>query len=303
VIGAGPGGLSVALNLVRARRRTLVLDSNRPRNAATLHSHGFLTRDGVSPLELRKLGRAEIEAYPEGEFQLAMAQGIQPAADGFTVAATGVRGAPNRTVTTRTVVIATGVVEVMPELPSLRAFYGTSAHSCMECDGYEARDQPLALIGETDDLAERALLLAQWSGDIVVFTNAAGTLTDAEEALLAERGIRVERKRIADVEGDRTGLTGIRLTDGDVIPRSVAFIRPEYRPSLSFAEGLSLQTNEEGFVETDPEGRTSLLGIYAAGDSTHPGPQQLIIAAGAGARVAATVNRDLALATPVPSRA
>jgi thioredoxin reductase len=303
VIGAGPGGLSVALNLVRARRRTLVLDSNRPRNAATLHSHGFLSRDGISPLELRKLGRAEIEAYPEGEFQLALAQSIRPGEDGFTVAATGVRGAPNRTVTTRTVVIATGVVEVMPVLPSLRAFYGTSAHSCMECDGYEARDRPLALIGETDDLAERALLLAQWSPDIVVFPNGVGTVTDADEALLASRGIRVERRRIEDVEGDRTGLTGIRLVDGEVIPRSVAFIRPVYRPSLAFAADLPLDTNAEGFVTTDPEGRSSLPGIYAAGDSTHPGPQQLIIAAGAGARVAATVNRDLALAVPTPTRA
>ncbi|WP_108249944.1 NAD(P)/FAD-dependent oxidoreductase [Planctomonas deserti] len=301
VIGAGPGGLSVALNLVRARRRTLVLDSNRPRNAATLHSHGFLTRDGVSPLELRKLGQAEIEAYPEGEFQLALAKSITPAADGFTVAATGVRGAPNRTVTTRTVVIATGVVEVMPELPSLRAFYGTTAHSCMECDGYEARDKPLALIGETDDLAERALLLAQWSPDIVVFPNGVGTVTDADEALLAERGIRVERRRVADVEGDRTGLTGIRLEDGEVIPRSVAFLRPIYQPSLAFATDLGLDTNDEGFVTTDAHGRSSLPGVYAAGDSTQPGPQQLIIAAGAGARVAATVNRDLALAAPAPS--
>jgi thioredoxin reductase len=296
VIGAGPGGLSVALNLVRARRRTLVLDSNRPRNAATLHSHGFLTRDGISPLELRNLGRAEIEGYPDGEFQLALAQSVTASDGGFTVVARGVRGAPNRTVRTRTVVISTGVIEVMPPLPSLRAFYGTTVHSCIECDGYESRDRPVALIGETDDLAERAILLAQWSADLIVFTNGADVITPDEEAQLASRGIAVERRPVADVDGDRTGLTGIRLQDGTVVPRSAGFVRPVYQPSMAFAADLALKTNDEGFVTTDAHGRTSRAGVYAAGDSTQPGPQQLIIAAGAGARVAATVNRDLVFA-------
>ena len=296
VIGAGPGGLSVALNLVRARRRTLVLDSNRPRNAATLHSHGFLTRDGISPLELRALGRAEIEAYPDAEFQLALAESVTASDGFFTVVARGVRGAPNRTVRTRTVVIATGVIELMPELPSIRAFYGTTLHSCIECDGYENRDRPLALIGESDDLAERALLLAQWSPDVIVFTNGIGVVTPDEESALAARGIAVERRRIVDVVGDRTGVTGVQLADGTVVPRSAGFLRPVYAPSLAFAEALGLETNDEGFVTTDAQGRTSLTGIYAAGDSTQPGPQQLIIAAGAGARVAATVNVDLAFA-------
>lgn len=300
VIGAGPGGLSVALNLVRARRRTLVLDSNRPRNAATLHSHGFLARDGISPLELRAIGRAEIESYPDAEFQLALTESVAASGHGFTVVARGVRGAPNRTVHARVVVLATGVIEVMPELPSLRVFYGTSLHSCIECDGYENRDKPLALIGETDDLADRAILLSQWSRDIVVFTNGVGVVSAEDEAVLGGRGIRVERRRIADVVGDRALLIGVRLADGTVVPRSAGFLRPVYAPSLQFAAGLGLATNEQGFVTTDAHGRTSLPGVYAAGDSTQPGPQQLIIAAGAGAKVAATVNRDLAFAAFAP---
>jgi len=110
VIGAGPAGLSAALNLVRARRRTLVLDSSRPRNAATLMSHGFLTRDGISPLELRKLGQVEVEAYDEGEFQLAVVQSAEPAEGGFTIRAKGVRRAPDRVVHATRILIATGLV-------------------------------------------------------------------------------------------------------------------------------------------------------------------------------------------------
>ena len=283
VIGAGPAGLSAALNLVRARRRVLVLDSNRPRNAATFASHGFVTRDGISPLELRRLGREELEGYEGATFAKAVVTSIEP---GFVVTAGTAYEA-------EAVVIATGLTERFPALPSLRAFYGTTIHSCVECDAYEYADAPIALIGETDDLAERALLLSQWSRDLIVFTNAVGTVTEAEEARLGERGIRVDRRPVADVAGDRDGLTGVVLADGDVIPRRAAFVRPIYQANLGYAASLGLATTDEGWITVDDAGRTSVPGVYAAGDSTAPGPQQLIVAAGAGARVAAAVNRDL----------
>jgi thioredoxin reductase len=195
IVGGGPAGLSAALNLARARRRVLVLDSNRPRNSATFHSHGFLSRDGISPLELRKLGREELEPYPNVQCERTMAESIEPLkgggsanGSGFTVTYRG------GVATTRTVLIATGLCEVLPALPMLRAFYGTSIHSCMECDGYEYADRPIALIGATDDLAERALLLSQWSRDLIVFTQGVGHVSETDEALLAGRGIRVDRR-------------------------------------------------------------------------------------------------------------
>ncbi|TBN56064.1 NAD(P)/FAD-dependent oxidoreductase [Glaciihabitans arcticus] len=283
VIGAGPAGLSAALNLVRARRKVLVLDSNRPRNAATFASHGFVTRDGISPLELRRLGREELEAYEGATFAKAVVSAIEP---GFVVTA----GASYQA---SAVVIATGLTEKFPALPSLRTFYGTSIHSCVECDAYEYADAPIALIGETDDLAERALLISQWSRDLIVFTNAVGRITADEETRLAERGVSVDRRAVADVAGDRDGLSGIVLADGDVIPRSAAFVRPMYSTNLGYAASLGLATTAEGWLEIDDSGRTSVPGVYAAGDSTAPGPQQLIVAAGAGARVASAVNRDL----------
>lgn len=284
VIGAGPAGLSAALNLARARRTVHVIDSNRPRNAATFASHGFVTRDGISPLELRRLGREELEAYPEVTFEKGTVTSIEP---GFAVTtATG-------RVEARTVLIATGVTERFPALPSLRQFYGTSIHSCIECDAYEYADKPIALIGETDDLPARATLLSQWSRDLVVFTNGVGTVSDAEQAQLAELGIRVDRRELADVTGDRSGLTGIVLADGETLPRVAAFVRPVFTPSLAFAASLDLATTAEGWLDVDDAGRTSVPGVYAAGDSAAPGPQQLIVAAGTGARVAAALNRDL----------
>ncbi|NEN06746.1 NAD(P)/FAD-dependent oxidoreductase [Diaminobutyricibacter tongyongensis] len=294
VIGGGPAGLSAALNLVRARRRTLVIDSNRPRNAATLLARGFLTRDGVSPLELRKLGRDEVERYDEGDVAFAVVDAVRPLdGRGFRVTARGVRGAADIDVVATAVVIASGLSESLPAIPSLRAYYGTHLHSCVECDGYEKSDAALALIGESDDLAERALLLSQWSSDLVVFTNGVGAITADDEARLVGRGVVVERRRIDDVEGERGVMTGIRLQDGTVVERVGGFVRPVWTPALDFADGLGLERDAEGLIVVDAKGRTSVPGMYAAGDSTPPGPQQLIVAAGAGAVVAATVNRDL----------
>ncbi|MGZ0211423.1 MAG: NAD(P)/FAD-dependent oxidoreductase [Actinomycetales bacterium] len=289
IVGGGPAGLSAALNLARARRRTLVLDSNRPRNSATFHSHGFLSRDGISPLELRKMGREELEQYPNVSFERTIVEGIEPRVGdgGFTVTHRG--GA----VTTRTVLIATGLREVLPKLPTLRAFYGTSIHSCMECDGYEYADKPIALIGHTNDLAERALLLSQWSRDLIVFTQGVGRVSAADEAMLAQRGVRVDHREVADVAGDRDGLTGVVLADGDTVAREAAFVRPDYETALDYAEGLQLTLDAEGLIVVDAAGRTSAAGAYAIGDATPPGPQQLIVAAGDGAEVAAVINRDL----------
>ncbi|MEO6825724.1 MAG: NAD(P)/FAD-dependent oxidoreductase [Microbacteriaceae bacterium] len=296
VIGAGPAGLSAALNLVRARRRTLVLDSNRPRNAATLHSHGFLSRDGMPPHELRRLGRDEVAGYPDGEVGFALVQEVTQLGaweDGFAVSARGIRGGIDRSVVASAVLIATGLAETLPPIANLRPYYGTHLHSCIECDGYENSDAPLALIGETDDIAERALLLGQWSSDLIVFTNGAEVVSAAEEAQLATRNILVERRAIVEITGERATMTGVLLSDGRFVPRTGGFVRPRWEPAMEYGTALGLDTDDNGLILVDDAGRTSIDGIYAAGDMTPPGPQQLIVAAGRGATVAAAINRDL----------
>ncbi|MCU1560306.1 NAD(P)/FAD-dependent oxidoreductase [Mycetocola sp.] len=292
VVGGGPAGLSAALNLVRARQRVLVLDGNRPRNAATLYSHGFLTRDGISPLELRRLGRDEVAAYDGAEVQFALVEKVSAVNGGFRVTASGVRGAPDRDVTSRRVLVAAGLREVLPSIANLRAFYGTALHSCYECDGFEKAGEALAVVGESDDLAERALHASMWSDDIIVFTNGVGKVSDDDERMLAAHGIRVERRVVSELVGERAQLTGVKLADGDVIARTAGFVRPRWETALGYLEGLGAETDEHGLLVVDRDGRTSVPGLYAAGDITPPGPEQLIVAAGAGARVSATMVRD-----------
>jgi thioredoxin reductase len=297
VIGAGPAGLAASLSLVRARRTVLLVDSNRPRNSATLHAHGFITRDGISPLELRRLGRAEFEGYPGATFHSGLVRSVVPDEPGdarFRVTTKGMRGEPNREVTARAVLIATGLAETLPALPSIRAWYGTNLHSCIDCDGYEKADAALALIGESSDLAERAFLLSHWSSDLIVFTNGAGEVTVEEEDALRRRGIRVDRRRIRDIVGEQGAMTGVELEDGDMVPREGGFVRPQWTPAaLSFLSDVPVETDADGLIVVDDHGRTSVPGLYAAGDSIAPGAGQLMVAAGTGARTAAAVNRDL----------
>jgi thioredoxin reductase len=295
IVGAGPAGLAAALSLVRARRSVVVLDSARPRNAATLSSHGFLTRDGISPLELRRLGAEEVEGYGGRVIRTVVTSvSSLERAEGaveFSVQAEARGTGASTEVVARSVVLATGLIETLPALPTLRAFYGTALHSCVDCDGWEKRDAPLALIGESDDLAERARYLANWSDDLIVFTNGVGAVSDADEARLRARGIRVERRPIADIAGTgREGMTGVVLADGETISRTAGFVRPGWVPSLSFLD-LELARTADGYIETDAVGRTSASGVYAAGDLVD-GPQQLLVAAGDGARVAGAVLRD-----------
>ena len=312
IIGGGPAGLSAALNLARARRQVLIVDTNRPRNAATMFSHGYLTRDGVPPNELRRIARDELERYPnvevvsrasvrsverdEGDDGAGAAAGAhvgEAAGYPFVTTVAGATAAGDRVVRSRTVLASTGLRETLPALPSIRAYYGMSVFSCAACDGYELGDQPLALIGETDDLLARALLVAQWSDALTVFTNGSSALTAGEEERLVERGIRVERRPIDDLEGHRGAISAVRLVDGHRVAVTGGFVRPLWHPIVDYLAALALDTDEGGHLVTDRDGRTSMPGVYAAGDVAAPGPQQVIVAAGTGARAAAIITHDL----------
>lgn len=291
IVGGGPAGLSAALNLGRALMRVLVIDADRPRNAATLHSHGFLTRDGTPPHELRRIAREELTAYPNITVHTRMrVASLRSAPSGF-VADFG-RRTPTDTATARSVLLTTGLREKLPDVPNLRGFYGISLFSCAACDGWELRDQQLALIGESPDLADRARLIARWTRNLTVFTNGADVVSTPQEAELAAIGVRVEREPIAELLGERGELEGVRLATGVVVPLDGGFVRPIWETDLSFLDGLSPALDDAGHLVTDRSGRTDVPGLYAAGDVAAPGPQQLIVAAGTGARVAAVLVHD-----------
>ncbi|MET4099528.1 thioredoxin reductase [Agrococcus sp. UYP10] len=292
VIGAGPAGLAASLNLARQQRTVALVDSNRPRHAATLQSHGFITRDGISPLEMRSLGREEVLRYPTVTHERTLVRQIVAVDDGFAVQAEQPGSRAESETRAPAVLIATGLSETLPASKHVRPWYGTSLHSCMDCDGYDKRGQALALIGETPDLVERAMVIRRHTDDLAVFTNGSDAVDDAGATRLAEHGVTLVRTPIAAIEGDRTGMQAIVLDGGERSIRTGGFVRPWWHPQLEFAESLGLERDDDGLVVVDRSQRASVEGIYAAGDIT-PGYRQLAVAAGAGTIAASVINRDL----------
>ncbi|UOX92365.1 NAD(P)/FAD-dependent oxidoreductase [Amycolatopsis sp. FBCC-B4732] len=276
VVGGGAAGLNAALMLGRARRRVAVVDAREPRNAPAEHMHGFLSRDGLPPSDLLEIGREELAGYGVDLLEDSVTR-LEP---GFTA-----RLASGRELTARRVLVATGVHDDLPDLPGLRESWGTDAVTCPYCHGYEVRDEPLGVLGTEPASVEHALLVRQWSPDVVYFAHIAPPSEEDRERLDA-RGIRVVDGVVTAVRREAGRLTGIELGDR-FVARTALFLRTRTVPHDELLRGLGYT---EGAV--DPSGKTSVPGVWAAGNVVDA-RATVIIAAAQGAAAAGALNHDL----------
>ncbi|AFT99763.1 NAD(P)/FAD-dependent oxidoreductase [Nocardia brasiliensis] len=290
VVGGGAAGLSAALVLTRSRRRVAVVRGGPARNAPAEHMHGFLSRDGMPPGELLTVGAAEVAGYG-GELiddVVTKAEKIEGSAD-FTV-----QLASGRVLTARRLLIATGLRDELPDLPGVQERWGAEVLHCPYCHGYEVRDQPLGLLGGADPrVLHLALLLPQWSDDVILFPHTM-ELSDADRGRLSAVGVRIVEGTVARLVIDGT-LRAVELTDGRTVSRSALFVAPRFVPEADLLHGLGCAFDDKGWVVADPAGRTSVPGVWAAGNVANAAAQ-VVVAAGAGYTAAVDINGDLALA-------
>ncbi len=282
VIGGGAAGLSAALVLGRARRRVVVVDAGEPRNAPAAHMHGFLSRDGTPPAELLAEARAEVLGYGV----VLVDDRVVGIAEGFTVSL-----AANPALTARRILLATGAVDQLPDIPGARERWGTDFLHCPYCHGWEVRDRPIGVVGTGPGSVDHAHLLRQWSDDVVFFTHTY-SLTATERDLLESRGIEVVDGRVAELSIIDDRLAAVLLADGASVPRSALFIRPALHARDSLATELGLEVDDSGLVRVDASGRTTVPGVWAAGNASNP-RAQVITAAGEGSAAAIDINNDL----------
>ena len=283
IAGGGAAGLSAALVLGRARRRVAVIDAGAPRNAPAAHMHGFLSRDGMPPAGLLAKGREEVAGYGV-ELVGDQVLGIGP---GFTV-----RLASARTVTARRILIATGAGDELPAIPGVRQRWGQDLLHCPYCHGWEVRDQPLGVLGGVPGSVQHALLIRQWSADVIFFSRT-GELPQSGHRQLDSRGIAVVPGEVARLVVANDQLTGVALADGRVIARAAVFVRPATIPhDDALLAGLGCELNEAGFPLVDATGLTTVPGVWAAGNAADP-RAQVITSAGAGSAAAIAINADL----------
>jgi thioredoxin reductase len=287
VVGGGAAGLSAALVLGRARRRTLVVDDGAPRNAPSPEAHSLFTRDGTPPSELLRIARSQLEPYTTVRLCQGRAVSAEPVDQGFLVQlADGTRHH------TRRILLATGVCDELPDIDGLRERWGRSVLHCPYCHGFEVRDEPVALLASGAQAMDMGPLLLQWSRDLVVVSNGPCGLTDEERAKLARRGVEVIETPIARLEGEGDALERVVFTDGRTESRGALFVRPAQTVRGEIVAQLGCELTETGLIRIDAECRTSVPRVFAAGDASSP-MQQLVAAAAAGALAAGMINRDL----------
>jgi thioredoxin reductase len=286
VVGGGAAGLSASLVLSRARRKVLVVDAGHPRNAPAAHMQGFLSRDGMPPSELLAHGRDEVRSYG-GRVVTGTVEGITACHDGgFRVQFDG-----GHRVTTRQVLLATGLRDELPDIPGLRERWARDVLHCPYCHGYEVRDRALGVIGTAPEAVRYAQIVRQWSEDVVFFAPD-GMLTETQRTELVARAVGVVEGHVSRILTTRDRLTGVEMDDGRVIPRHALFVPPRFVPNNDLLVTLAAELDENGWVRTDAGGATSVPGLWVAGNLANP-RAQVITAAGEGSAAAIAMNAVL----------
>ena len=297
VAGGGSAGLSAALVLGRSRRRTLVLDGGEPRNAPSSGVHGFFTRDGMPPEELLKIGREQVEAYPSVEVRSARVTGASGENGDFEATLDD-----GTVVRARKLLLATGVVDELPDKPGFKEFWGRGVYHCPYCHGWEVRDRPLAVLSSGEGAAERAAFIRNWSRDLVLLTDGPANLNAEGRRTLSALDIPVREESISYLEGEPAGATGglrrIHFEDGSSLEREGLFYVPPQRQGSGLAKMLGCEIAAMGQapagVKSDPTTReTTVSGVYVAGDAGNA-VQSALLAAASGANAAFFVNHSLA---------
>lgn len=288
MVGAGPAGLSAALILGRCRRRVLVCDAGRPRNARARALHGFLTRDGLAPLELLRIARTQLRRYGSVSLRRTEVTDVRPRdGGGFDVIVAD--GPPLRA---RFVLLATGVVDELPDVPGIADYYGRGVFHCPYCDGWEHRDRPLVVYGRGRKGAGLAEELLVWSRQVALCTDGDRRLGLADRRRLARLGIEVHEERIRRISGRRGRLERVELAGGRVIECRGLFLASGQHQRSPLAQRLGCAVTRKGALKTSRFEMTNVKGVFAAGDCSRD-VQLVVIAAAEGARAAFAMNREL----------
>jgi thioredoxin reductase len=287
IVGAGPAGLSAALVLGRCRRQVLICDSGHPRNAASHALHGFLTRDGIEPREFLALAREQLSPYETIELREIKVIDARRLETGFEVTLrTGER------ISSRKLLLATGVVDDIPAIEGLAELYGRSVFHCPYCDGWEKRDQPLAIYGRGENGLGLSLELLLWSRDLVLLTDGPSELSGEELERLTHHEIKLSEEPIARLEGSNGALERIVFANGESLRRSAMFFSTGQRQASGLAGKLGCKFTEQGCVDTGEYETTTIPGLYVAGDASRL-VQFVIVAASEGAQAAVAINKEL----------
>lgn len=288
IVGAGAAGLSAALTLARARRTVTVIDAGQPRNAPADGVHGLLAHEGISPTELLARGRDEVLSYG-GEIVDDQVTKVSGEVDRFTLTV----GSGDEIVGRR-LLMATGLVDELPEIPGVREQWGHGVIHCPYCHGWEVRDSRIGILATSPMAVHKAFLFKQWSPHVMLFSGDQ-QLTEEDQIRLQALDVPVIDGGIDSLEITDDKLTGVRLDDGQVIAVDAAVVATPMVARTELFAGIGLEPTAHpagAFIETEAFGQTAVDGVWVAGNATDIGAQ-VSGAAAAGALAAQHINTNL----------
>ena len=289
IIGGGPAGLNAALILGRARRNVMLFDNDNARNAITQESHGFITRDGIKPKKFREIAHKEITRYPSVISANREVTSVSKKKSKIELVTS-----KKERYESKTIIISTGLKDVLPSIDNIHDYYGKSLFHCPYCDGWELRNKPLVIIiGEQAQGFHFIQTIYNWSKDLIVCTNGDLFENSGQKRFLNNKGIRIIEYKIKKFVGKNGQMEKVVFENGESASRRGGFVMPQMIQASDFGKQLGCKYNSLGGIAVDSFGRTNIQGIYAAGDASVVNPAQIIIAAAEGVRAAAGVNADL----------
>lgn len=287
IVGGSYAGLAAAMTLGRSLRRVLIVDSGLPCNRQTPHSHNFITQDGEKPAAIAKLALEQVLAYPTVQFIQGKVADAQRNGDHFIVnTASGDQYRASR------LLFATGIADIMPDLPGFAACWGISVLHCPYCHGYEVKGKKLAVLANGEMAFDYIRLLHQWSQDLVLLTNGPSTLGPEHRTRLQQHNILIVEEAVQELLHTDGYITAIRLANGSVVEVDAMFNRPAFRQHCDVPVALGCTLTDQGYLQADEFGKTNVPGVFVAGDNSSM-MRSVAAAAAAGNKAGAWINKDL----------
>ncbi|ABG59825.1 NAD(P)/FAD-dependent oxidoreductase [Cytophaga hutchinsonii] len=287
IIGGSYSGLSAAMSLARSLRKVLIIDSGKPCNRQTPHSHNFITHDGHTPKQISEAAKQQVLSYDTITFYNGLAVNGEKTDTGFMV-----KTENGDSFTSKKLVIATGVRDLMPAYKGFADCWGISVLHCPYCHGYEVHGKTIGLLGNGNIGFEFCKLISNWTKDLILFTDGKSTLTYEQTRKVQEHNIKIVEKEIAEFIHENGYVKYVLFKDGTQHAVTALFARIPFEQHCAVPAQLGCTLNEDGLIKTDEFNKTSVPGVYAAGDNSSP-MRAVAAAVAAGSKAGAVLNREM----------
>lgn len=292
IVGGSFAGLSAAMSLARAMKTVIIVDRGTPCNRFTPHSHNFITHDGKAPADIAEEARKDVRKYPTVYLERGEVSSIKKGKDGFTVGFSAGGGGDEEEFVAKKILLATGLEDILPAIEGFADCWGKTILHCPYCHGYEYKNCTTAILGYDKRAFEQAKLIINWAKGPFLLSNGEPEFTDEQRAILDDLGVEIHSGKIKRLVHKEGVLEQVEFEDGTALVVQVIYANPDFRQQSDLAQQLGCKINERGFIEVDLFQKTSVRGVYAAGDNSTRG-RSIAMASAFGSLAGIMMSKEL----------